>query len=134
MSEQSNKQIVLRYVEAFNGADIAGLSALFTDDAFVYGVLGGGGLDQVIPIWRELHAAFAPRLEVESLAAEGDTVAARLRESGRSVGPFRGHAPTGRSFVLVAMEWFVMKGGKIYRRWGVRDSASQSRQIGLPLI
>jgi hypothetical protein len=31
------------------------------------------------------------------------------------------------------MEWFVMKGGKIYRRWGVRDSASQSRQMGLPL-
>jgi predicted ester cyclase len=134
MSEQSNKQLVLRYVEAFNGADIAGLSALFTDDAFVYGVLGGGGLDHVIPIWRELHAAFAPRLEVESMAAEGDTVAARLRESGRSVGPFRGHAPTGRSFELVAMEWFVMKGGKIYRRWGVRDSASQSRQLGLPLI
>jgi predicted ester cyclase len=117
MSEQSNKQLVLAYVDAFNRADIPALSALFTDDAFVYGVLGGGGLDQVVPIWRELHAAFAPRLEVESLAAEGDTVAARFRESGRSVGAFRGHAPTGKPFELVAMEWFVMKEGRIYRRW-----------------
>jgi len=132
MSEQSNKQLVLTYVDAFNRADIPALSALFTDDAFVYGVLGGG-LDRVVPIWRELHQAFAPRLEVESMAAEGDTVAARYRERGRFVGPFRGHAPTGRSFELVAMEWFVMKDGKIYRRWGVRDSASQSRQMGLPL-
>jgi steroid delta-isomerase-like uncharacterized protein len=133
MSEQSNKQLVLAYVDAFNRADIPALSALFTDDAFVYGVLGGGGLDRVGPIWRELHQAFAPRLEVESMAAEGDTVAARYRERGRFVGPFRGHAPTGKSFELVAMEWFVMKDGKIYRRWGVRDSASQSRQMGLPL-
>jgi steroid delta-isomerase-like uncharacterized protein len=132
MSEQSNKQLVLAYVDAFNRADIPALSALFSDDAFVYGVLGGG-LDQVVPIWRELHAAFAPCLEIESMAAEGDTVAARYRERGRFVGPFRGHAPTGKSFELVAMEWFVMKEGKIYRRWGVRDSASQSRQMGLPL-
>ncbi len=132
MSEQSNKQLALAYVDAFNRADIPALSALFSDDAFVYGVLGGG-LDQVVPIWRELHAAFAPRLEIESMAAEGDTVAARYRERGRFVGPFRGHAPTGRSFELVAMEWFVMKEGKIYRRWGVRDSASQSRQMGIPL-
>jgi ketosteroid isomerase-like protein len=129
MSEQSNKQLVLEYVDAFNRADIPALSALFAADAFVYGVLGGGGLDQVVPIWRELHEAFAPRLEVESMAAEGDTVAVRYRERG----PFRGHAPTGRSFELFAMEWFVMKDGKIYRRWGVRDSASQSRQMGLPL-
>jgi predicted ester cyclase len=133
MSEQSNKQLVLAYVDAFNRADIPGLSALFRDDAFVYGVLGGGCLDQVVPVWRELHEAFAPRLEVESMAAEGDTVAVRYRERGRFVGSFRGHAPTGRSFELVAMEWFVMKMGKIYRRWGVRDSAAQSRQMGLPL-
>jgi steroid delta-isomerase-like uncharacterized protein len=133
MPEQSNKQLVLAYVDAFNRADIAALSTLFTDDAFVYGVLGGGALDQVVPIWRELHQAFAPRLEVESMAAEGDTVAVRYRERGRFVGSFRGHAPTGRPFELVAMEWFVMKEGKIYRRWGVRDSAAQSRQMGLPL-
>jgi len=134
MSEQSNKKLVLDYVDAFNRADMPALSALFSEDAFVHGVLGGGGLDHVIPVWRELQEAFAPRLEVESMAAEGDTVAVRYRERGCFVGPFRGHAPTGRSFELVAMEWFVMKVGKIYRRWGVRDSASLSRQMGLPLI
>jgi hypothetical protein len=33
---------------------------------------------------------------------------------------------------MVAMEWFEMKDGKIYRRSGARDSASQFRQMGIP--
>ena len=32
--------------------------------------------------------------------------------------PFRGTAPTGRSYELVAMEWFHLQDGKIHRRWG----------------
>jgi hypothetical protein len=31
------------------------------------------------------------------------------------------------------MEWFVIKDGRIHRRWGARDSAAQFRQMGLPL-
>jgi hypothetical protein len=31
------------------------------------------------------------------------------------------------------MEWFVLRNGKILKRWGARDSASRARQIGPPL-
>jgi hypothetical protein len=31
------------------------------------------------------------------------------------------------------MEWFVLRDGRIHRRWGARDAASQARQIGLSL-
>jgi predicted ester cyclase len=31
------------------------------------------------------------------------------------------------------MEWFEIEDGKITRRWGARDSASQQRQLGIPL-
>jgi predicted ester cyclase len=72
-------------------------------------------------------------LVIEEMIAEGDLVAARYTERGKFVGPFLGHAPTGKSYQLVAMEWFVVKDGKIQRRWGARDAASQARQIGLPL-
>ena len=44
-----------------------------------------------------------------------------------------GYEPTGRTYERVAMEWFVIRDGKIARRWGARDGASQARQIGLPL-
>ncbi len=132
MSE-ANKAIVRQYVEAFNQRDVERLRQLFTPDALVYGVLGWGGLDEAVPIWQELHQAFGIHLRAEEIIAEGDTVAVRYTERGTFRGAFRGQQPTGRSFELVAMEWFVFKNGKIHRRWGARDSVSQARQMGLPL-
>jgi len=32
---------------------------------------------------------------------------------------------------IAAMEWFEMKGGRIHRRWGARDSAAMSRMVGM---
>lgn len=133
MQEEQNRQTVLSYVEAFNRADMAALRALFTPDAQIHGVLGWGEIDQVIPIWEQLHAAFAIRLEVQGMVVEGDTVAVRYLERGTSVGPFRGQEPTGKSYELVAMEWFELKDGRIHRRWGARDMAAQFRQMGLAL-
>ncbi len=37
----------------------------------------------------------------------------------------------GKSYELVAMEWFILREGKIYHRWDTRDSASQARQIDM---
>jgi steroid delta-isomerase-like uncharacterized protein len=132
MSE-ANKQIVHDYVEAFNRGDLEALIALFTPDALIYGVLGWGGLNQVVPIWQEIKAAFAIQLQIESIIAEDDIVAVRYVEGGTSVGSFRGGPVTGKSFEVVAIEWFVIKDGKIHRRWGARDNAAQLRQMGLPL-
>ena len=133
MTAEENKNVVLKYVEAFNRADYDALRQLFTEDALVYGVLGWGGIDKVMDIWREIKEAFAIQLNVEALVAEGDTVAARYTERGTSVGEFRGQAPTGKSYEVVAMDWFVIKDGRIHRRWGARDSAAQFRQMGLSL-
>jgi predicted ester cyclase len=60
-------------------------------------------------------------------------VAVRYVERGTFQGPFMGKAPTGTSYELVAMEWFIVRDGKIQQRWGARDHASQARQIGMPL-
>lgn len=128
---ESNKAVVLKYVEAFNRGDLISLRQLFTSDAVVQGVLGWGGLDEIMPIWKELHEAFAIQLTVESIIAEQEMVAVRYTERGQFIGAFRGSAPTGKAYELVAMEWFEMREGKISRRWGARDSASQRKQIGL---
>jgi steroid delta-isomerase-like uncharacterized protein len=130
---ERNKAVVRRYVEAFNRGDLAALRTLFTPDALVYGVLGWGGLEEVEPIWRDLHQAFGIELTPEQMIAEGDMVAVRYTERGTFVAPFRGQPPTGKSFELVAMEWFILQDGKIHRRWGARDAASQARQLGMPL-
>jgi steroid delta-isomerase-like uncharacterized protein len=130
---EANKQLVQRYVEAFNGGDFDTLRKIFSPDATVQGVLGQGGMDKVIAIWRELHSAFGIQLNVVEMIAEGNTVAVRYTERGTFRGAFRGNAPTGKSYELVAMEWFTVKDGRIQNRWGARDAASQARQIGLPL-
>ena len=130
---ESNKQVVLQYVEAFNRGDLVALRELFTPDALIYGVLGWGEIDKVMPIWKELHDGFAIQLNVEEMIAEGHTIAVRYTERGTFRGTFRGQEPTGKSYELVAMEWFILREGKIYRRWGARDSASQARQIGMKL-
>ena len=128
---ESNKNVVRRYVEAFNRGDMEAIKVLFTSDAIVYGVLGFGGLDEVIPIWRQLHEGVAAHLTIEEIIGEGDRIAVRHVERGKSVGTFLGNAPTGKTYEIVAMEWFVMKDGRIQSRWGARDSAAMARQMGL---
>jgi Putative lumazine-binding len=56
MSEETNKQVVLAYVDAFNRGDLETLRTLFAPDALIYGVLGWGRLEQVVPIWQEIKA------------------------------------------------------------------------------
>lgn len=128
-----NKQIVRAYVAAFNRGDLTALKALFAPDAEIQGVLGAGSIENVAIIWQELINGLAINLTIEELIAEEDCVAVRYTERGTFKGPFMGHEPTGKSYELIAMEWFVIVDGKIKRRWGARDSAVQAHQIGLPL-
>ena len=133
MGDSINKQTVRRYVDAFNRGDMEAQREIYTEDGVIQGVLGFGTLDQVIPIWQELHDAFAITLQVEAMVEEGDVVAVRYTERGTSVGAFRGQGPTGKSYEIVAMEWFEMADGRIRRRWGARDMAAQHRQMALSL-
>lgn len=133
MSEQRNKRVVKTYVAAFNRGDIDALRALFSPDAQIEGVLGKGQMDKIMPIWRQLVEGLAMQLEIEDMVADGDTVAVRYTERGTFRAPFFGHQPTGKSYELVAMEWFVIRDGLIRRRWGARDQASQARQLAMPL-
>lgn len=129
MSEK-DKQTIRAYAEAFSAGDLERVRALHTPDAVVRGVLGWGSVDEVMPIWRELTGSLGIQLKIESLIAEGDLVAARYTETGTARAPFGGMPATGKSYELVAMEWYEMKGGLIHRRWGARDSAGQARQLG----
>jgi predicted ester cyclase len=126
---EANKEIVRRYIAAFNGGDSAALRELFAPGAQIQGVLGFVDVEKAYGIWDELHAAYAIELTADSMIAEGDAVAVRYTELGTFRSAFRGQQPTGKSYELVAMEWFVIENGKISRRWAARDSASMSRQL-----
>ena len=123
--------LIEAYAAAFTAGDIEAVIALHTPDAVIHGVFGWGSVVEVAaPVWRDLHTCLQMRLTIESLVTEGSTVVARYLETGRSVAEFRGRPVTGRSYELVAIEWYELRDGLIARRWGARDSASQSRQLG----
>jgi hypothetical protein len=53
-------------------------------------------------------------------------------ESGRFQGTFRGlsgEQPTGRTYQVVAMEWFELKGDLIAKRCGARDFDAIKKQV-----
>ncbi|SNT23370.1 Predicted ester cyclase [Noviherbaspirillum humi] len=129
--EEQSKAVVRLYVDAFNRGDLAALRDLLADDAEIQGVMGKGLFDKVGPIWRQLIEGYGMQLKIEGMIAEGNVVAVRYTESGVFRAPAFGHEPTGKSYELVAMEWIEIADGKIRRRWGARDSASQMRQLGL---
>jgi steroid delta-isomerase-like uncharacterized protein len=123
--------LIETYAAAFTAGDIDAVIGLHTPDAVIHGVFGWGSVAEVAaPVWRELHACLQMRLSIESLVAQGSTVVARYLETGRSVAEFRGRPATGRSYELIAMEWYELRDGLIARRWGARDAASQARQLG----
>lgn len=99
--------------------------------AHIQGVLGAGLLDKVVGICRQLIPGLGIQLTIEELLVDAERVADRYTERGVFRGPFMGVQPTGKSYELVAMEWFELRGGLIQRRWAARDSASQARQIRL---
>jgi steroid delta-isomerase-like uncharacterized protein len=125
------KEVVRRYVDAFNRGDLDGLKVLLADDAEIQGVLGQGIFERVAPVWRQLIEGYGIQLRIEEMIAEGNRVAVRYTETGTFTRPAFGKEPTGKSYELVAMEWFEIEDGKIRRRWGARDAASQARQLGI---
>lgn len=132
-TQEQNKNVVRQYAEAFNRGDLEALRGLFAEEAEIQGVLGKGMMDKVLPIWRQLVEGYGMQLQVEEMIAEDDRVAVRYIERGTFKAPAFGKEPTGKSYELVAMEWFVIRDGKIQRRWGARDAASQARQLGIPI-
>jgi predicted ester cyclase len=73
------------------------------------------------------------RMEIIELVAEEDTVVGRFKCSATHLGEWRGQAPTGRRFQDVdEVYFFRIRDGRIARAWGLEDTLSRIRQLGLP--
>jgi hypothetical protein len=124
--------VIRDYVNAFNSGDFETLIGLFAPDAVIFGVLGSAPIAQAEAVWRELHKGMAMHLHAQAIAVDGAVVAVRYIETGCFRGAFRGLAgvePTGRTYQVVAMEWFELDGGMIAKRWGARDFDSIKKQV-----
>lgn len=72
------------------------------------------------------------RMEIVTLVAEADVVAARFRCSGTHLGAWRGHPATGRQFHNVDEVYFLHRQRRrISAAWGLEDNDKRRRQLGM---
>jgi len=119
------KGLVRRLVdEVVNAGDLSVLDEIYTP-----------AMARVAAQWIEPFRAAFPdfRMEIVQLVAEDHTVAARFRCSGTHLGAWRGHEPTGRRFERIdEVYFFEVRDGRLARAWGVEDTLTRIRQLGLP--
>ncbi len=121
---EHNKRLVRRLVEeVVNARDESVLDELATG-----------------PIARDARRWIGPfrrsfpdfSMEIVSLVAEGDRVAAHFHCSGTHLGPWMGHAPTGRSFTDIdELYLFRVREGRLTAALGLEDTPRRLRQLGL---
>ena len=120
-----NKHLVRRLIEdVINGGRPEGLDALCT-----------AGMAREAAGWIGSFRDTFPdvRMTIVELLAEGETVVGRFRCSATHLGPWRGHAATGRRFEDVdEVYFFRIADGRISSAWGIEDTLDRLRQLGLP--
>ena len=124
MANAEPKQVVRRLVdEVMNRADLSGLDELYAPR------LAAAARGWVEPFL----ASFSDvQMRIVELVAEGETVVGRFACSGTHTGAWLGHAATGRRFEDVAEVYFFrVVDGRIVRAWGLEDTHTRLRQLGL---
>ena len=92
---------------------------------------GATGRQEVCDYVRMVTTALSGyRCDVESLIAEGDHAAARVRFSGLHAGEFLGYRPTGRRVEWMGAAFFVGDENKLSDIWVLGDLESLRAQLG----
>jgi predicted ester cyclase len=120
---EEHKAMVRRMVEAINAGE---------EDAAVEELFAPRAARRVKRLFAEFRSAFPDwREEIVELVAEGSTVAGRFKCSGTHQGEFLGEPPTGRRMEVDEVFFLRVEDGKFVSFWGLEDSLSRMRQLGL---
>jgi predicted ester cyclase len=120
------KRTVRQWVDAaINEGDLDRAAELSTDRAA-----------RLARSWVPPFRAAFPDVHMEEveLIGEGETIVGRFTCSATHLGEWRGKAPTGRRFEDVdEVYFFRFDGERISDFWGIEDTASRLRQLGLTI-
>jgi predicted ester cyclase len=71
-------------------------------------------------------------MTIESIVADADTVAVRVRSAGTNLGSLGGFVPpTGKPFVAEQSHWYRVAEGKLCEHWATRDDLTTMLQLGV---
>jgi len=131
MSLEENKEVVRRFVEAYNNQDLDSLDDLLAPDYFdKTNQVDAEGLKQLI---RMAFAAFPDYHEtIEDIIAEGNKVWILVKtNTGKHSGEFMGIAPTGKKLSTLAVDILRVINGKIVEYRDVVDRLDFLNQLGI---
>jgi steroid delta-isomerase-like uncharacterized protein len=140
VSEEDNKAVIRRWIEAYNQRDLEAEAEVLAP-GFVAHVPGTPApLDlEGLEAWRQFLAPFTEafpdlRLTIQEIAAEGDIVAARVAFHGTHHGEFQGLPPTGKQVAFSSMEFNRVVGGKVEEHWVEINLLGLVQQLGVATI
>lgn len=123
MTTETNRELVRRYLNAFNQRDRDTLAAVLADDVVEHGT--SEELHGVEEIMRFLDAHFEIFPDytgtTEAMMAEDDTVAIRYTVMGTHTGEFRGLEPTGHTVEWTGMGMYRIESDEIAEIWLEED-------------
>jgi predicted ester cyclase len=130
---EQNKEVIRRWIVAFNERDWATLRSFWIADSYVYRGFGVElhGAENWEQFIRSFLAGF-PDLQctIEDLFGEGDRCAWRLRFRGTHTGNFMGTAATGKQIEMVTTGISRLENGKVAEDWEEGNMLGLLQQIG----
>jgi steroid delta-isomerase-like uncharacterized protein len=135
VTTDENKMVARRFFEeVVSDGNLDLVDAICAPDYRLHATLSGPDAidrDQLKDLVRSWRSSFGDgRIEIEDIVAEGDLVAARMRETGTHTGEFKGIQPSGKEVSYGSMTFLRIQGGKIVEHWGLLDMPTLLEQIG----
>ena len=121
------------YEKFWNEVDLEKADEILHPDVTFRGSVGVGarGRREVCDYVLMVTTALSDyRCDVESLIADGDSAAAKVRFSGIHSGNFLGHPPTGRRVEWIGAAFFTADENKLREIWVLGDLDSLRSQLG----
>jgi steroid delta-isomerase-like uncharacterized protein len=140
VSAEDNKAVIRRWIEAFNERDLQGEADVLAPGFVAHVPDAPAPLDlEGLEAWRQFSGPFVEafpdlRLTVQDIAAEGDTVAARVAFRGTHRGEFQGLPPTGKEVAFSSMEFNRVVDGKVEEHWVEINLLGLVQQLGVATI
>jgi steroid delta-isomerase-like uncharacterized protein len=129
-----DKEIVRSLYRAISDGDLEALGELIGDDVIEHEEFPGLAptKEGVLSFFGMLRGAF-PDLTMEpaDIIGEGDKVCVRGTMAGTHTGDFMGIPSTGKAVSVAFYDIVRLRDGQIVEHWGLTDSETMMRQLGL---
>lgn len=130
-SEEANKELVRRYLNAFNAGDRDALGDLLAPDVVEHGIHEElAGVDEVFEFLQAHHDMFPDYTgETEAMVAEDDLVVVRYAVRGTHEGTYQDVEPTGNTAEWTGMVMYRIEDDRIAEVWLEEDRLRLLEQL-----